>query len=276
MFLNALGDHAVFFVPASCASLYFGPSDSTSTRVPVIHTLFPGAFAEAEGVSHGLRLHGRDEKVVVWAGDGCCYDIALGALSGAAARGANMLVVCNDNQGYQNTGGHESTATPPNAATRTGRRAEHGLAITGRKDLVEIMAAHRVPYVATASAAFPEDLEAKVKRASQIDGFRMILMLTPCVTWGYDSRFSVKLARLAVETGYFPLYEVENGKHYRVTYEPAMLPLEKFTRLQKRFHGANLDLARREMDEKWDELRFRSARSAGERVSQPHWAGSRL
>ncbi|NLC57043.1 MAG: hypothetical protein GX774_09420 [Armatimonadetes bacterium] len=260
MVLNAVGNRAVFFVPASCASLYCAPSDTSATDVPVIHTIFAGAFAEAEGMAHALRIQGREEKVVVWAGDGCCYDIALGGLSGAAARGANILVICNDNEGYQNTGGHESTATPPDAATRTGRRTERSHGIRRRKDLVEIIAAHHVPYVATACAAFPEDLEAKVRKAVALEGFRMILLLTPCVTWGYDSRFSVKLARLAVETGYFPLYEVEWGSHYRVTQEPAMVPLERFTRLQRRFSGSDVDLLREEIAAKWGDLRFRCSR----------------
>lgn len=260
MVLNTIGDRAVYFVPASCASLYFSPSDTATTRAPVIHTLFPGAFAEAEGMSHALRLRGSNEQAVVWAGDGCAYDIALGGLSGIAARGADVLVFCNDNQGYQNTGGHESSATPLAASTRTGRRSQHGGRTPRRKDLVEIMAAHQAPYIATASPAFPDDLHAKVRRAMQVKGFRMILLLTPCVTWGFDSRLAVKLARLSVETGYFPLYEVEWGKRYRVTYEPAMLPLERFTRLQKRFQGADLEALREEVDEKWEDLRFKASR----------------
>jgi pyruvate/2-oxoacid:ferredoxin oxidoreductase beta subunit len=275
MVLNSVGSRATYFVPASCASLYFTPSDTTSTRVPVVHTLFPGAFAEAEGMARALHLQGRSDKVVVWAGDGCCYDIALGSLSGAAARGANILVVCNDNEGYQNTGGHQSTATPPDASTRTGRRGDQVAAVPTRKDLAEIMAAHRVPYVATASAAYPEDLQAKMQKAAQMEGFRIVVLPTPCVTWGFESRYSVKAARLAVETGYFPLYEVEGGRRYRITHEPAMLPLDHFTRLQRRFSGADLQAIRAELDEKWAELRFRSARErAGERMPQPHWVAA--
>ncbi len=137
------------------------------------------------------------------------------------------------------------------------------------------MAAHRVPYVATASAAFPEDLDAKIRRASGIEGFRLIHLLTPCVTWGCDSRYSVKLARMAVETGYFPLYEVEWGTQYRVTYEPAMLPLEKFTRLQRRFAGSDLGLIRAEIEQKWDELRFRGSRQPSRHhTAQRQWAAA--
>ena len=122
--LNTIGKNTIFFVPASCGSLYFGPNDTVSSGIPVIHTVFPAAFAQAEGMAYGLRRQGRSEEVVIWAGDGACYDIGLGGLSGIAARGADVLVFCNDNEGYQNTGGHESTATPPDAATRMGRRPE--------------------------------------------------------------------------------------------------------------------------------------------------------
>jgi len=141
-----------------------------------------------------------------------------------------------------------------------GRRPENLPGITQRKDLAEIIAQHRVPYVATASAAFPEDLQAKIAKALSYEGFRLILLLTPCVTWGYDSRYSVKLARLAVETGYFPLYEVEYGTRYRLTYEPAGVPLEEFTRLQRRFRGASLDLVRWEIEQKWADLKFKMQR----------------
>lgn len=276
MVMHAVGERAVYFVPASCASLYCNPQGTSATHVPVIHSLFPACFSEAEGMAHALRLRGCDDTVVVWAGDGCCYDIALGGLSGAAARGADILVICNDNEGYQNTGGHHSTATPPDAATRTGRRAENSPGATVRKDLMEIMAAHRVPYLATASAAFPEDLDAKLRKALATRGFRLLLLLTPCVTWGFESRYSVKLARLSVETGYFPLYEIERGSDYRVTYEPRMLPLELFARDQKRFQGADLELIRREMEAKWADLRYRCARTpAADPVAAPRWAQTR-
>lgn len=264
MVLNCLGPEVILFVPASCASLYFAPSDTTTARVPILHSVFAAAFAQAEGMAYGLRRQGRPERVAIWAGDGACYDIGLGGLSGIAARGADVLVICNDNEGYQNTGGHESSATPPDAATATGRRTEDLPGTRQRKDLAEVIAAHRVPYVATASAAFPDDLAQKVRKAASLRGFRLIILLTPCVTWGYESRYSVKLARLAVETGYFPLYEVEEGVHYRITYEPPMRPLTEFARLQKRFRGANLVQIQREIALKWADLRFKCQRASVE------------
>ncbi len=258
--VNVLGPNTIYFVPASCGSLYFGPSDTTAIATPVVHTIFAAAFAEAEGMAIALRHQGRKEQVVVWAGDGCCYDIGLGGLSGVAARGANILVICNDNEGYQNTGGHESSATPPDAATRTGRRSEDRPGTQRRKDLVEIIAAHRVPYIATACAAFPEDLASKLRKAQQTEGFRFILLLTTCVTWNYESRYSVQLARLAVETGYFPLYEIEDGTRYRITYEPLFTPIEEFAKLQKRFQGTDLKRLRQEIEQKWEDLRFKVSR----------------
>jgi pyruvate ferredoxin oxidoreductase beta subunit/2-oxoisovalerate ferredoxin oxidoreductase beta subunit len=261
MVMRVIGERAIYLVPASCASLYVAPSDTITPAAPVIHTVFAGAFAQAEGLSYALRRRGRDELVVVWAGDGACYDIGLGGLSGIAARGADVLVFCNDNEGYQNTGGHQSSATPPSATTPSGRpTAEDAPAIQQRKDLVEIIAAHRVPYIATACPAFPEDLEAKVRKAKNIRGFRMILVLTTCVTWGVEARHSMKVARLAVDTGYFPLYEVENGIRYRITYEPPMRPVEEFAALQKRFRNNNLDSLKREIQMKWEDLRFKASR----------------
>lgn len=261
MVTRVIGERAIYLVPASCASLYVAPSDTITPAAPVIHTVFAGAFAQAEGLSYALRRRGRDELVVVWAGDGACYDIGLGGLSGIAARGADVLVFCNDNEGYQNTGGHQSSATPPSATTPSGRpTAEDAPAIQQRKDLVEIIAAHRVPYIATACPAFPEDLEAKVRKAKSIKGFRMILVLTTCVTWGVEARYSMKVARLAVDTGYFPLYEVENGVRYRITYEPPMHPVEEFAALQKRFQNNNLDGLKREIQMKWEDLRFKASR----------------
>lgn len=265
MIARVIGENAIYLVPASCGSLYVAPSDTVTTSSPVIHTVFAAAFAQAEGLSYALRRRGRDELVVVWAGDGASYDIGLGGLSGIASRGADVLVFCNDNEGYQNTGGHQSSATPPDAATPTGRpTAEDAPATSQRKDLVEILAAHRVPYIATACPAFPEDLEEKVRRAKSMSAFRLILVLTTCVTWGVEARHSMKVARLAVETGYFPLYEVEHGVRYRITYEPPMLPVEEFAALQKRFRQGNGDLRalKREIAHKWEDLRFKASRFA--------------
>jgi pyruvate/2-oxoacid:ferredoxin oxidoreductase beta subunit len=256
-----IGPNAIYLVPASCASLYVSPPDTTALQAPVIHTVFAAAFAQAEGLAYALKRQGRDERVVVWAGDGACYDIGLGGLSGIAARGADVLVFCNDNEGYQNTGGHQSTATPPDATTPIGRpTADDAPATSQRKDLVEILAAHRVRYIATASPAFPEDLEAKVKYASSLSGFRLILLMTTCVTWGFEARHSMRLARLTVDTGYFPLYEVEHGVRYRITYEPPMRAVEEFAALQKRFRNGDLVALKREIAQKWEDLRFKAGR----------------
>ena len=258
--LNACGEDSVFFVPASCASLYFGPSDTTASAMPVIHTVFAAAFAEAEGMAYGLRAQGRTETVVVWAGDGACYDIGFAGLSGAAVRDADILVFCNDNEGYQNTGGHQSSASPQDALMQNGYNPDELVGSSRRKDIAEIMASHGVPYVASACAAYPDDLTAKVTKAMNMRGFRFILLLTPCVTWGYDSRVSVKLARLAVETGYFPLYEVDGGHRYRITHEPQMRPFEEFAQLQKRLRRSDLRIAKREIAQKWEDLRFKASR----------------
>jgi pyruvate/2-oxoacid:ferredoxin oxidoreductase beta subunit len=255
--LTEIGDNAIYFVPASCASLYFDPSGTAAARAPVVHTVFAAAFAEAEGMAYGLKIRGREERVVVWAGDGASYDIGFGGLSGVAARGADILVICNDNEGYQNTGGHESTATPPDARKK-GSTVE--VPRMRKKDIIGILEAHDVPYLATASIAFPEDMRMKLRKAISIKGFRFILLLNPCVTWGYESKYTVKLARLSVETGYFPLYEIEGGV-LRITHEPEMRPLEDFTSLQSRFRGVNLERMKEEMRERWERLLLRAKRS---------------
>ncbi|MBI4560817.1 MAG: hypothetical protein HY724_02140 [Candidatus Rokubacteria bacterium] len=129
-----------------------------------------------------------------------------------------------------------------------------------RKDLLEILAAHKVPYLATASAAYPDDLQAKVTKAVAVKGFKLVHLLTACVNWGFESHLAIHVARMAVETGFHPLYEIEGGRRYRITYEPRFLPLEQFTGLQRRFHGVDLELLRRDVAERWSDLRYKAAR----------------
>jgi pyruvate/2-oxoacid:ferredoxin oxidoreductase beta subunit len=213
-------------------------------------------------MARALELRGRaDEKVVVWSGDGGAFDIGLGGLSGIAERNANVLVICNDNEGYQNTGGQQTGATPRGIVTKSTQPFQHvPAAVRNRKDLLEILAAHKVPYLATASAAFPKDLEAKVRKALAFDGFKLIHLLTSCLNWGFESHLAVGVARLAVETGFHPLYEIEGGRRYRITYEPKLLPLEQFADLQRRFRGVDIELLKRDIAERWADLRFKADR----------------
>jgi pyruvate/2-oxoacid:ferredoxin oxidoreductase beta subunit len=259
--MRAIGPKAYYFVLASCAGTYF-PGEFTVTGNPMVLTIYAAGFAQAEGMAQALALRGRhDETVVVHSGDGGAFDIGLGGLSGIAERNANVLVMVNDNQGYQNTGGQQTGGTPRGVRTKSTQPFQQAPPTArNRKDLLELLAAHRVPYLATASAAFPEDLEAKVKRAASTRGFKLVHLATACLNWGFESHLAVRVARLAVETGFHPLYEIEGGRRYRITHEPKFLPLEEFTSLQRRFQGVDLDLLRRDIAERWSDLRYRAAR----------------
>lgn len=260
--MQAVGPKAYYFILASCAGSYF-PGEFTVCDSSIVFTVYAAGFAEAEGMSQALELRGRtDETVVAYSGDGGAFDIGLGGLSGIAERNANVLVVVNDNQGYQNTGGQQSGGTPRGIITKSTQPFHQvPAAARNRKDLLEILAAHRVPYLATASAAFPRDLDAKLKTALTHKGFKLVHVVTACLNWGFESRLAIRIARLAVETGFHPLYEIEDGRRYRVTYEPPFVPLEEFTRLQRRFQGVDLELLKRDIAERWEDLRYKTARA---------------
>jgi pyruvate ferredoxin oxidoreductase beta subunit/2-oxoisovalerate ferredoxin oxidoreductase beta subunit len=164
----------------------------------------------------------------------------MATLSAAAERNENLIYICYDNEIYGNTGGQRSSATPTAAQTTTtpGGKAEL------KKDIIGIMAAHRVPYAATLSIAHPDDFQEKIRHALLLDGFRFFLLHAPCPTgWKTEPAESVELVRLAVRSGVFPLYEVRRGVDYRINVEPdGTDPAEYYSR-QKRFGGRNFDLA---------------------------------
>jgi len=238
------GEDYSLVIPACCGIVTAGAFPTTSYNVPVIASTFAAAAAFASGVAAVNEMNcGGDDRprhVICWAGDGGTYDIGMATLSAAAERNENLVYVCYDNEIYGNTGGQRSSATPATAQTTTtpGGKAEL------KKDIIEIMAAHRVPYAATLSIAHPDDFQEKVRRALQIEGFRFFLMHAPCPTgWKTEPAESVELVRLAVRSGVFPLYEVRAGVDYRVSVEPdGTDPAEYYAR-QKRFGGSNFDLA---------------------------------
>jgi pyruvate/2-oxoacid:ferredoxin oxidoreductase beta subunit len=200
-----------------------------------------------------------DVNVVGWAGDGGTYDIGLQAISGAAERNDNAIYVCYDNEAYMNTGAQRSSATPAGAWTTTtpdGKTAKHP-----KKDIVTIMAAHRIPYIATLSVAFPGDFKAKMKHAMSATGFRFLLIQSPCPTgWRADAKDTVRIARLGVQSGLFPLVEVFGGREWKINHEPTFEGLDEYLSLQGRFR--TLDDAQREatrdnIREDWKLLRSR-------------------
>jgi len=215
------------------------PYPETSWQIPWLHSLFGNAPAVATGVAAGLRMRGRgDVKVVAQGGDGGTVDIGFGCLSGMFERNDDVLYVCYDNEAYMNTGVQRSSATPPAARTATTPavgEAPGNVFGTG-KNLPLIAMAHNIPYVATASVADLHDLEAKVTRAMAIRGARYIHIMVPCpLGWGSASAITIRLARLAMESGLFPLFEAEHGTVTAVRKIRRLVPVDAYLRLQRRF-----------------------------------------
>ena len=210
LLFKALGKNVILVVPACCTSIIQGPYPYTSVNVPLQNILFESTAAAASGIVAALRQRKlKNITVVGWAGDGGTADIGLQALSGAAERETDFIYICYDNEAYGNTGMQRSGATPYGAwttTTPTGKRER-------KKDIPFIMAAHRIPYVATACPSYPIDLINKLKKAKEIRGTKYIHILAPCPTgWRYDASKTVELGRLAVQTGLWALYEIEYGK----------------------------------------------------------------
>jgi len=233
--LRALGEKIIMVIPASCASIIVGPYPQSAVSVPILHTAFATAGAAASGVRAALDMKGDSETTVLsWAGDGGTFDIGFQSLSGAVERNEDCIFVCYDNEAYMNTGVQRSSATPFGVRTTTtpGRDWKK----TRKKNIMETMAAHRIPYAATASIAFPEDLIAKFKKAKEKrGGSRFIHIFASCATgWGAPSDMSVKIARLAVQTNIFPLYEIEDGTRYTLNYK-GDCRVEDYLQTQGRF-----------------------------------------
>lgn len=235
----ALGNRCMITVPASCAGTVGASGLNTAWQIPFFHALFECAPAVATGIRHGLAAQGvEDVAVISWAGDAGTGDIGFQALSGAAERNEDILHVCYDNELAMNTAGQAAGTTPLrsfSSVTGAGKP-------TFKKNLPEIMAAHRVPYVATASVAYPDDFQAKLRKARSIQGFRYIHVLAPCpVGWDSPPDLSVSIARWAVECGLWPLYEIERGIR-RVTVRPERrVPVAQYLRAQGRFQTLSDD-----------------------------------
>lgn len=255
--LKALGKRTILVIPAGCSAVVDGMFPHSASMVPFLHTAFETTASAAVGVRAGLDVRGvEDVTVLAWGGDGATFDIGLQALSAAAERDENILYICYDNEAYMNTGIQRSSATPWGAWTGT-TPVDHPKD-RPKKDMMGIMAAHMIPYAATASVAFPEDYVSKLKKAKAICGTRYVQVFSPCPSgWKAPSDISVKLARLAVESRIFPLYEIENGKKYTINQEPSPVPVEEYLKLQGRFrHLTQSDVARIQLnvDETWEEL----------------------
>ena len=221
-----------------CLEVFSTPYPETSWQIPWLHSLFGNAPAVATGVAAAMKVKGRETRVVGQAGDGGTVDIGMGALSGMFERNDDVLYICYDNEAYMNTGVQRSGATPPAARTATTQAVgDHPGNVFGQgKDLPRIAMAHEIPYVATATVANLRDLEAKVEKAMQMRGARYIHVLVPCpLGWGSASKDTILLARLAMESGLFPVFEAEYGEVTSVLPVRRRVPVTEYLRLQKRY-----------------------------------------
>jgi len=247
-------------IPACCGIVTAGPFPFSAYGAPVVSSTFASAAALASGLSHAARLNNEETRIICWAGDGGTYDIGMATVSAAAERNENILYFCYDNEIYGNTGGQRSSATPMAAVTTTSPFGKE----EAKKDIVGIMAAHNIPYVATCSMAHPEDLFRKMRHGLDSEGFRFIHVFSPCPTgWKSEPAEGVHLLRLAVESGLYPVYEIIDNRKVVINVEPEMSrkALEEYFAAQGRFAKTKVDieLVERQIQDSWARLRARAA-----------------
>lgn len=256
--LKALGRKTMISLPACCWSVIDGPFPYSTTNVPLVHVVFEAAAAFASGIRSGLNRKGQnDVNVLAWGGDGSTFDIGLQAWSGAAERNDDIIYFVYDNEAYMNTGIQRSGATPYGAWTTT-TPGSH-FKSEPKKDIMGIVAAHRVPYAATLSLAHPEDFVRKVKKAATIRGFKFLHILAPCPPgWKMRPDDAIKSSRLAVQTRIFPVYEVEGGIRYTLNINvPNPKPVMDYLKLQGRFRHLKEDetlVIQKNVDSEWELL----------------------
>jgi len=269
VFTKAVGENTILVIPASCTGVIVGIYPQSVMRLPVVHAPMAAGASVASGLRAALDTKGdTDTTVVAWAGDGGTFDIGFQALSGAVERNEDFIYVCYDNEAYMNTGVQRSSSTPYGAWTMTtpGRDWKR----LRKKNIVEALVAHRIPYVATANIAFPEDLVRKVKKAKSIKGSKFLHIFASCPPgWRIPSEMSVKVARMAVQTHVFPLYEVEDGVRYTINYRDSQHPVQDYFGIQGRFShltADDLEEIQKMVKEDWTLL----LRKAGEQPSDSH------
>jgi pyruvate/2-oxoacid:ferredoxin oxidoreductase beta subunit len=263
--LATMGPDTMAVIPPSCMAIIAGPQPFSSLRIPVYQPTLESSAAAASGLRRALDAQGKhDTQVLVLAGDGGTYDIGFQCLSSAAERNEDFLYICLDNEGYMNTGAQKSSSTPHFARTGSTPAGK----TSRKKNLTEIMAAHGVPYVATASAGHLPDLIRKVERAKGLRGTRIITVLIPCLDgWGLPDDEGLTAARYAVECGAFPLYEIEDGSRYTLSVSETTRPVADYLALQRRYRGMTAqDVAtlQAEIDAAWTKLVERAKMSQRE------------
>jgi len=260
MLAHATADRPVqMVIPACCGIVTAGQFPISAYGAPLVASTFAGAASVATGLAQVARLNGERTRVICWTGDGGTYDIGMATVSAAAERDEDILYICYDNEIYGNTGGQRSSATPLGGATTTTPRGK----ASEKKDILGIMAAHRVPYVASISLAHLEDTQRKLQYALDAKGFRFIHILSPCPTgWKSEPADGIELVRLAVRSGLYPVYEIFDGERLQINIEPDMSSeaLERYFALQGRFRKSKIDLkvVRAAIDRNWRMLRSRA------------------
>lgn len=255
--LKALGKKTIVSIPACCWAVIDGPFPYSAAGVPIYHCAFETAASTASGISHALQQLGKEEVTsLAWAGDGGTFDIGIQALSGAAERGDHLIYIVYDNEAYMNTGIQRSSATPHGAWTTTTPVKHYK---KGRKkNIMEIMVAHNIPYCATANIAYPEDFIKKLKKAKSIHGTKFIHLLAPCPTgWKHSPDITIQIARLATQTNVFPIYEVENGIYQINKKISKPVPVSEYLKKQGRFRHLNeeeINFIQEEVDINWKRL----------------------
>ncbi len=274
---RALGETTpTMVIPACCASVTPGSFPESAIGAPAAISTFAGSPAVATGISRIREINDEHEPTICWAGDGGTYDIGIATLSAAAERNENVLYICYDNEIYSNTGGQRSSATLRGTRTTTTPRGKP----EKKKDIMAIMAAHRIPYAATVSLAHQDDLMRKMQVAIGASGFRFLLLLAPCPSgWKSSPADTVKLAGMAVDCGLFRLYEVFDGIRYRINLCPDGTSLEEYLSGQGRFKSESfkLEVLRSEIAENWSHLRSMEAAfpaRPGEGLADTEFGGS--
>jgi pyruvate/2-oxoacid:ferredoxin oxidoreductase beta subunit len=255
--LSVLGEDTISVMPAGCWSTFIGIYPYSCLTVPVVSVAFASTAGVAAGVKAGLSIQGNDQTTVLaWAGDGGTFDIGLQALSGVVERNDDILFICYDNEAYMNTGTQRSSATPAGGWTTT--TPNSALKVQKKKNIVEIMAAHRIPYAATASIGAPEDFKAKLKKAMDIKGSRFIHLFASCPTgWRHSPELSVEVAREAIKSRLFPLYEVSNGDIWQLSPMPDKVGVDAYLKQQGRFKklsAGDYQHFQKQVDDDWQRL----------------------
>ncbi|MFN7975855.1 MAG: thiamine pyrophosphate-dependent enzyme [Acidobacteriota bacterium] len=271
MLSRAIGATKVqMVIPACCGIVTAGPFPYSAYGAPVVASTFASAPALATGLAHAARLNGEPARIICWAGDGGTYDIGMATLSAAAERDEDILYICYDNEIYGNTGGQRSSATPLGAATSTTPSGKD----VDKKDILAIMAAHRIPYAASISLAHPEDALRKMRESLAMTGFRFLHILSPCPTgWKSEPAEGIELVRLAVKSGLYAVCQVRHGSELAIDVEPELSrqALEIYFERQGRFRKAAIDVPaiHASLVERWRELRARASAPGRERAEGP-------